>query len=73
MIYKKETYTEAYVQYNEDLDVNEIINYTEVFVYIFGIKVAESIYITTQEIEEENEVVETKNKKSIGFKKGNEH
>lgn len=72
MIYRKETYTEAYVQYNEDLDVDEIINYTEVFVYIFGIKVAESIYITTQEIEDDSEVVETKDKKSIGFKKGSE-
>lgn len=70
MIYRKETYTEAYVQYNEELDVDEIINYTEVFVYIFGIKVAESIYITTQEIEEDAEVVDdTKGTKAIGFKK----
>jgi len=69
MIYRKEAYTEAYIQYNEDLDVDEIINYSEVVVYLFGIKVAESISIITQEIEDDEELEgELKAKTKIGFK-----
>lgn len=69
MIYRKEAYTEAYIQYNEDLDVDEIINYSEVVVYLFGIKVAESISIITQEIEDDKELEgELKAKTKIGFK-----
>ena len=72
MIYRKEAYTEAYIQHNEELDVDEIINYTEVVVYLFGIKIAESISIITQELEDEivseESTGELKAKTKIGFK-----
>ena len=67
MIYKKEVYTEIYVQYNEEADVDEVINYTEVIIYLFGIKVAESVIILTQEIEEDVKLEQ--DTKAIGFKK----